>query len=85
LHVDHFVLDLAMPLTKAPVIDGYQIERVTDKTLNVSVPKELGLNRLFSELSQLNIQVISLKNKSNRLEQLFMDLVDSKAVAGAKQ
>ena len=85
LHVDHFVLDLALPLTTAPAIDGYQIERVTDKTLNVSVPKELGLNRLFSELSQRNIQVISLKNKSNRLEQLFMDLVDSKAAAGAKQ
>ena len=84
LHVDHFVLDLAEPLAKAPVIDGYQIERVTDKVLNVAVPKETGLNQLFSQLSTQNIKVISLKNKTNRLEQLFMDLIDSKP-AGTKE
>jgi ABC-2 type transport system ATP-binding protein len=78
LHVDHFVLDLAKPITTAPEIAGYQIERITDKSLNVAVPKETGLNRLFSELGENNIKVISLKNKSNRLEQLFMDLIDSK-------
>jgi ABC-2 type transport system ATP-binding protein len=78
LHVDHFVLDLAEPLAKAPIITGYQIERLADKVLNVAVPKELGLNQLFSQLSAYNIKVISLKNKSNRLEQLFMDLIESK-------
>jgi ABC-2 type transport system ATP-binding protein len=83
LHIDHFVLDLAEPLAKAPVIAGYQIERITDKVLNVAVPKEMGLNHLFSQLSAHNINVVSLKNKSNRLEQLFMDLIDSKP-AGTK-
>lgn len=82
LHVDHFVLDLAAPLAKAPVIAGYQIERITDKVLNVAVPKEMGLNHLFSQLSAQNINVVSLKNKSNRLEQLFMDLIDSKLASG---
>ena len=53
------------------------IELVSDKVLNVIVPKEIGLNALFNELSQLNIRVLSLKNKSNRLEQLFMDLIGS--------
>jgi ABC-2 type transport system ATP-binding protein len=48
------------------------------------VPKEIGLNKFFSQLSAHNIKVISLKNKSNRLEQLFMDLIESKP-AGAKQ
>ncbi|MDD5275046.1 MAG: ABC transporter ATP-binding protein [Methylovulum sp.] len=84
LHVDHFVLDLAQPLTAVPVIDGYQLELVADKVLNVAVPKESGLNKLFGELTQRNINVISLKNKTNRLEQLFMDLVETKS-AGAKQ
>ncbi|MDD5410883.1 MAG: ABC transporter ATP-binding protein [Methylobacter sp.] len=77
LHVDHFVLDLAQPIDAAPVIEGYQIERVADKVLNVAVPKEHGLNKLFSQLTAHNIEVISLKNKTNRLEQLFMDLVES--------
>lgn len=78
LHVDHFVLDLAEPQALAPVIAGYQIERMGDKVLNVAVPKEIGLNHLFSELSAQRINVVSLKNKSNRLEQLFMDLIDAK-------
>ena len=80
LHVDHFVLDLAEPLSAAPVINGYPVELVTGKTLNVAVPKENGLNELFNQLTQQNIKVISLKNKTNRLEQLFMDLVDAKTV-----
>ena len=84
LHIDHFVLDLARPVSVAPVIEGYQIERVADKVLNVAVPKENGLNKLFSQLTQQNIEVISLKNRSNRLEQLFMDLVDAKE-AGSQQ
>lgn len=78
LHIEHFVLDLAHPLAVAPTIDGCQIERITDKALSVAVPKEYGLNKLFSELSARNIEVISMKNKSNRLEQLFMDLIESK-------
>lgn len=78
LHIDHFVLDLAQPLTNAPTIDGCHIELVSDKVLNVAIPKEIGLNYLFSQLTAQAIQVMSLKNKTNRLEQLFMDLVTSK-------
>lgn len=81
LHIEHFVLDLAHPVSEAPVIDGCQIELVSDKTLNVAVPKEHGLNKLFSELSARNIEVASLKNKSNRLEQLFLDLIDANPTA----
>lgn len=75
VHTDHFLLDIAKPLQAAPVIDGYEIEWVGPQLLNVAVPKSLGLNRLFQELSGLGIEVLSLKNKSNRLEQLFIDLV----------
>ena len=78
LHVDHFVLDLAEPLAQAPIISGYKIERIAAKVLDVGVPKEIGLNYLFSQLSAQNITVVSLKNKSNRLEQLFMNLIDAK-------
>jgi len=72
---EHFVLDLADTLHEAPAIDGYQIELVGSKTLDVAVPKNLGLNQLFEQLSSQGIAVSSLKNKSNRLEQLFIDLV----------
>lgn len=82
LHINHFVLDLAAPVSSLPTIAGYQIERLSDYSLSVAVPKEEGLNKLFSALSEHNIQVASLKNKSNRLEQMFMDLIDSAKVQG---
>ncbi len=78
LHIEHFILDLAQPLATAPTIDGCQVELISDKVLNVAIPKEIGLNHLFSQLTTQNIQVMSLKNKTNRLEQLFMDLVTAK-------
>jgi len=83
LNVDHFVLDLSEPVASAPVIDGIHIERISDKTLDVAVPKKTGLNQLFNQLTAHNIKVASMKNKSNRLEQLFLDLIDSKTT-GAK-
>ncbi|MCQ8182335.1 ABC transporter ATP-binding protein [Methylomonas sp. SURF-1] len=75
MHTDHFVLDVGRSLTGAPAIAGYQIELVSERCLEVAVPKSLGLNRLFQELSARQIEVLSLRNKSNRLEQLFLDLV----------
>ncbi|MDD2740055.1 MAG: ABC transporter ATP-binding protein [Methylomonas lenta] len=75
IHIDHFVLDIAQNLSAAPCIEGYEIELVDSQVLNVAVPKSHGLNRLFQQLSGLGIEVLSLKNKSNRLEQLFIDLV----------
>jgi len=84
LNVDHFVLDLAEPVATLPSFDGFHIEQSSEKTLNVAVPKATGLNQLFSQLTAHNINVVSMKNKSNRLEQLFLDLIDSKA-AGVKK
>jgi ABC-2 type transport system ATP-binding protein len=79
LNIDHFLLDLADPVAAAPVIEGVHIERASDRVLDVSVPKTFGLNQLFNRLSEQGIKVISLRNKSNRLEQLFLDLIDAKA------
>ena len=77
MHIEHFVLDLLQPLLEAPSIPGYQLELITPKVLSVAVPKERGINQLFIQLNALNIQVSSLKNKTNRFEQLFSDLIDT--------
>ncbi len=73
---DHFVLDLAKPIATLPKIKGYELEIADDKSLLVTVPKGQNLNVLFQQLTEKNIDVLSLKNKTNRLEQLFMDLVN---------
>lgn len=77
LHVDYFILDLAKPV-KNLTLEGFEIAQISDKVLEIGVPKERTLNDLFEKLSSANIQVESMKNKSNRLEQLFINLIESK-------
>ena len=75
LHVDYFILDLAEPV-KNLSLNGFEMRQLGDKVLEVGVHKERNLNELFAQLSEANIQVVSMKNKSNRLEQLFVNLVE---------
>ncbi len=76
LNEEHFICDLKQSLQQAPKIKGYKIGLVNALQLSVLVPKALGLNQLFQALTEQKIEVVSLKNKSNRLEQLFLDLID---------
>lgn len=73
---DYFVLDLAKPLLNLPKIKGYGLQQVGKMRLSASVPKNKNLNGLFQQLTARNIEIKSLKNKTNRLEQLFMDLIN---------
>ncbi|HCT99386.1 MAG TPA: ABC transporter [Methylococcaceae bacterium] len=78
LHIDHFVLDLAQPLAQLPIFQGYSLKQISPTIIEVGIPKSHDLNDLFQQLSAANIHVISMKNKSNRLEQLFVDLIENK-------
>ncbi|MFZ5622250.1 MAG: ABC transporter ATP-binding protein [Pseudomonadota bacterium] len=77
LHVETFVLDLKRPVAACPDIPGYVLRRLDDTTLEVDVSKDCSINDLFIALSAQGIEVLSMRNKTNRLEQLFMNLVDS--------
>lgn len=77
LDVETFVLDLRSPLEQAPKIEGLQFHIRDAMTLEVSIPKEQSLNTLFAVLAQNNIEVLSMRNKSNRLEELFMRLIEN--------
>ncbi|MCK5661943.1 MAG: ABC transporter ATP-binding protein [Thiotrichaceae bacterium] len=77
LKEEYFICDVKKRLSNAPNIEGYKIELMNSQQLSVSVPKDLGLNQLFQGLSEQKIEVVSLKNKSNRLEQLFLGLINS--------
>lgn len=77
LHVETFVLDLKRPAAACPDVPGYLLRRLDDTTLEVDVSKDCSINDLFIALSAQGIEVLSMRNKTNRLEQLFMNLVDS--------
>ncbi|WP_152224441.1 ABC transporter ATP-binding protein [Pseudomonas sp. SCB32] len=76
LHVETFYLDLKATLAEAPKLDGYPVRLVDDHTLEVQVDKTMGINGLFSQLNAQGLEVLSLRNKSNRLEELFVSLVE---------
>ncbi|HLF30635.1 MAG TPA: ABC transporter ATP-binding protein [Xanthomonadales bacterium] len=76
LDVETFVLDLREPVSQSPQVDGMHIVLRDSKTLEVSLPKKKSLNLLFSELASRDINVISMRNKANRLEELFLGLVE---------
>ncbi len=82
LHVETFVLDLQRPLSTCPAIPGYVLRLLDDTTLEADISKDCSINHLFTALSTAQIDVLSMRNKSNRLEQLFMNLVDTN---GAQQ
>ena len=79
LHVETFVLNLREPLAVAPPLPGYAVTLVDDHTLEVEVSKEENLNGIFARLTALGIEVLSMRNKVNRLEEIFMQLVEGRA------
>ena len=83
LHTETFVLDLRDELMEFAPIPGFTIELRDSTTLEVSVTRDSGLSPLFEMLSARGVEVLSLRNKQNRLEQLFIGLVQAEAEAGA--
>ncbi|MBO6226589.1 MAG: ABC transporter ATP-binding protein [Shewanella sp.] len=75
LNMETFILDLRHDTSTAPVLDGMTCRLTDSHTLEVDVVKEQNLNDVFSQLSAANIEVLSMRNKSNRLEELFVELV----------
>lgn len=76
LNVETFVLDLAVQ-SKPPVLDGFEHRNITDHTLEVDILKDDGLNDVFAQLTQQGVTVLSMRNKANRLEELFVRMVES--------
>ncbi|WP_285275418.1 ABC transporter ATP-binding protein [Halopseudomonas bauzanensis] len=83
LHVETFLLDCRDVLTEAPVLPGFPCVLADDHTLEVQVDKEQGMNGLFVELAAQGVEVLSMRNKSNRLEELFLRLVEGNNDKGA--
>ena len=76
LHVETFLLDLKQDITQTPVLVGYPCSLIDPHTLEVQVDRDIGITALFKQLALQNIEVVSLRNKTNRLEELFVSLVE---------
>jgi ABC-2 type transport system ATP-binding protein len=83
LNTEVFVLNLRETLNAAPDFSGYPVTLVDPNTLEVEISREQSLNDIFMRLTQMGIHVVSMRNKVNRLEEIFMRLVEAKAQAAA--
>ena len=75
LDVQGFVLDIDQSLDQPPSILNFQITLEDSTTLNVVIKKDQSINDLFDQLSALGITVSSMRNESNRLEEMFIEMV----------
>ena len=75
LDVQSFVIDLEHPIESAPELSHFTFKLQDPLTLIVAIDKQQTMNNLFTELNKLNISVKSMRNESNRLEELFMNVI----------
>ncbi len=78
LQIETFIFDLKQPVQAPLKIEGFQLRFIDDTTLEADLEKGQSINQLFSALSNLNVEVLSMRNKTNRLEQLFVQLLDNR-------
>src|SRR5690606_34672724 len=76
-----FVLDTFTHMSAAPQLPGFEVNLVDETTLEIGLTRQQDLNAVFAQLSAQQISVKSMRNKSNRLEQLFVSLLKDTATA----
>jgi ABC-2 type transport system ATP-binding protein len=84
LNQELFVLDTFTHLTAAPQLPGFDVTLVDETTLEIGLTREQNLNDLFAQLTTHGISVKSMRNKSNRLEQLFVSLLKKPDIAAGE-
>ncbi len=85
LDVETFVLDLAEACERLPEVPDVKLARVDEHTIEAEMSRAHDLNSLFAALSQAGITVRSMRNKANRLEELFVRLVEGGSASNGKE
>ncbi|MCG9754739.1 ABC transporter ATP-binding protein [Shewanella insulae] len=76
LNMETFVFDLKADISEAPTLEGISCRLTDPHTLEVDVEKAHSINSVFAQLTEQGIEVLSMRNKANRLEELFVELVE---------
>ena len=84
LDMETFVLDIEQPLEQLPVLPQHELRLVDECTLEADICRGNPVNALFTDLSAQGVNVLSMRNKANRLEQLFVNLLENNGNGGAR-
>lgn len=79
LHKETFVLDVAQICPKDIQLDGYQVTYIAEHSLELELAQNQTLNSAFKQLSDKGLEVLSMRNKANRLEELFVKLLEEQS------
>jgi ABC-2 type transport system ATP-binding protein len=79
LHREVFILDCVENLPDSMIIPEFIVRRMDDHTLEVEVEKGQHVNQVFAELDRQGIHIESMRNRANRLEEMFVNLVEGAA------
>ena len=79
LHREVFIFDSAAPLPEGLAVDGFITRRLDEQCLEVEVERGQTLNAVFAALQGAGVQVVSMRNRSNRLEEMFVTLLGRQA------
>lgn len=71
-----FIFDLKQALPENIALSGINFQQIDDSSIEIELNRNESLNNIFTILSKHNIEVSSMKNKANRLEELFLSLVE---------
>ena len=78
LNKETFIFDLNNPIKELPNLDDYNLKLIDTTTIEVEVDRERNINKLFEILTKKNINITSMRNKTSRLEELFLKLLSNK-------
>ena len=78
LNKETFIFDLNDPIKELPNLDDYNLNLIDTTTIEVEVDRERNINKLFEILTNKNINITSMRNKTSRLEELFLKLLNNK-------
>lgn len=78
LHTETFILYPRRPIAEVPQVPGLQLRPTPDQAIELDVTHEQDLNEAFGALTASGIEIVSMRNKANRLEELFLSLVEHK-------
>jgi ABC-2 type transport system ATP-binding protein len=77
LHSQTLILDIEKPMQQLPELSGYACRLIDSTTMEIEIHRTQSINQLFDLLTQREIKITSMRNKTNRLEELFIRLVSA--------
>src|SRR5690606_31752678 len=88
LNKEVFIFDVQGSLNSLPHIEGHRVAQVDEHSFEVDIEKGQSLNTVFEQLTAQQFRIVSMRNKANRLEELFVSMVNANkeaAQAAAKE